>query len=53
MSSYEHPDKNKRDALILGKDPTDVLDDITLTAEPGYSINFNEQQKKILLKIIL
>ena len=25
MSSYVHPDKNKRDALILGKDPTDVL----------------------------
>ena len=41
-------DNKKKDILILGKDPTQGLDDTTLTAERGYSINFAEQSKKML-----
>ena len=33
----------KKDILILGKSPTDGLDDATITAETKYSINFTEQ----------
>ena len=36
----------KKDILILGKSPTDGLDDATITAETEYSINFTEQEKK-------
>ena len=39
----------KKDILILGKSPTDGLDDATITAETEYSINFTEQEKKIWL----
>ena len=41
-------DNKKKDILILGKDPTQGLDDTTLTAERGYSINFAEHSKKML-----
>ena len=33
MSSSEHIDKKNEDILILGKVPTQGLDDTTLTAE--------------------
>ena len=33
MSSSVHVDNNKKDILILGEDPTQGLDDTTLTAE--------------------
>ena len=33
MSSYAHIDNEKKDILILGFDPTQRLDDITLTTE--------------------
>ena len=45
MSSSAHIDNKKKDILILGKVPTQGLDDTTLTAEKEYSINFTEQQK--------
>ena len=51
MSSSVHIDNNKKDILILGKGPTDALDDTNLTAEKEYSINFTEQQKKPLLSL--
>ena len=46
-----HIDNRKKDVLILGKRPTDGLDDTTLTAEKDYSINFIEQQKKSCLSL--
>ena len=39
----EFIDLKKKDILILGKSPTDGLDDATITAETKYSINFTEQ----------
>ena len=45
MSSSVHADSKKKDILILGKVPTQGLDDTTLTAEKKYSINFNESRK--------
>ena len=53
MSSWVHIDNNKKDILILGKRPTDALDDTTLTAEKEYSINFTEQQKKFTIKVTI
>ena len=36
-----------KDILILGKGPTQVLDNTTLFAEKEHSINFTEQQMKL------
>ena len=41
MSSSEHFDNKKKGDLILGKGQTQQLDNITLTAEVEYSINFS------------
>ena len=46
MSSSTRIDSNVKDILILDKDPTQGLDDTTLTTKKGYSISFIEQQKK-------
>ena len=45
-NSYSvHADYRKKDVLILGKEPTDILNDTTITAEVEYFfINFSEQQ---------
>ena len=40
MSSSAHVDNKKKDILILGKVPTQGLDDTTLTAVKTYSINY-------------
>ena len=37
--------------LILGKEETKGLDDITLTAEVEYSINFSRSQRKLCLRL--
>ena len=34
-----HADNRKKDILVLGEDPTDRLDDTTITAETKYFIN--------------
>ena len=44
MISLVHIDNKKKDILILGKSPTNGLDDTALTAEKEYSMNFTEQQ---------
>ena len=44
MSSSVHIYNKRKYILILGKDPTDGLDDTTLTAEAEYFINFSKQQ---------
>ena len=40
MISLVHIDNKKKDILILGKSPTNGLDDTALTAEKEYSILF-------------
>ena len=47
MSSSVHTDNKKKDTLILGKG----LDDITLTAEAQYSINFARSNRKFCLSV--
>ena len=41
----------KKDILILGKGPTEALDDTTMTAEAQYSINFSRLQRKFSLSL--
>ena len=50
-SSFLHADNRKKDILILSKGPTDGLDDTTVTAKAGYSINFTEQQQNFFLSL--
>ena len=50
MSSYAHIDNKKNNILILGKRPTQRLED-TLTAEKMYSINFAVTRKKFCLSL--
>ena len=40
MSSSVHVDYKKKDILVLGEGPTQVLDGTTLTAEKNCSIDF-------------
>ena len=51
MSSSVDNDNKKKDILILGKSPTDGIDDTTLTVEKEYSINFTEIKKKFYLSL--
>ena len=44
-----HIDDKKKDILVLGKGPTQGLDDTTITAEAEYSINFSRSQRKFCL----
>ena len=53
MSSSELVDNIKKDILILGKSPTQVLDDTALTPDREYDISFSEQQQNFLLKFAL
>ena len=48
MSSFDHIDNKKKDILVLGKRPTQGLEN-TLTAEKMHSINFTEKIKKLYL----
>ena len=43
-----HVDNKNGDSLILGKGPTQGLDDSTLTAEDKYSINFTQLRKRLV-----
>ena len=51
MSSFTHIDNKKKDILILGGGPRQGLDDVTLTEEKQYSINFTESRKKFCLSL--
>ena len=53
MNSSVRIDNKKKYILILGKGPTQGLDDTTLTAEKEYAINFSEQQEKFCFKFAL
>ena len=50
MSFSVHVDNKKKDILIIGKGPTQVLEH-TLTAEKMYSTNFTMTRKKNCLKL--
>ena len=50
MSSSTKIDNRKKDTLILGKDPTQVLEH-RLSAERMYSINFTEHNKTFCLSL--
>ena len=50
MSSSTKIDNRKKDILILGKGPTQWLEHV-LSAEKMYSINFTENNKKILFEL--
>ena len=47
ISSYVHADNKQKDILNLGEDPTQGLDNTTLTAEINFSINYSVTRKKI------
>ena len=51
MSLSVHINNKTKDILILGKASTQGLDDIPLTTEEKYFINFSEQQKKFCLSL--
>ena len=46
MSSSVHIVNKNEDIIILGKGPTQELDNTTLTAEAEYSTNFSRSQRK-------
>ena len=50
-SSSEHVDNINKDILILGKNPTDGLDDTTITAESEYSISLTETRNVFCLSL--
>ena len=50
MSSSIHIDNKKKDILVLGRGPTQGLEN-TLTAEKMYSINFTVTKKKFCLSL--
>ena len=47
MSSSAHIDNKKKDILVLGKGPAQVLEN-TLTAEKMYSINFTLKKRNFV-----
>ena len=50
-SSSEHVDNINKDILILAKNPTDGLDDTTITAESEYSISLTETRNVFCLSL--
>ena len=50
MNSSQHMDNQKKDILILGKGPTQGLED-TLTAGKLYSINYTANNIKFCLNL--
>ena len=51
MSSSVHVDNKGKDISILGEGPTQGLDDITLTAQSKYPINFTQSGKRFVLSL--
>ena len=50
-SSSLHVIIRTKDTLLPGEDPTDELDDATITAEIKYSINITKSRKKSCLSL--
>ena len=53
MSSSVHIGNKNKDILILREGPAQGLDDITVTEEAKYSINFTHQKKRFFVKSTL
>ena len=51
MSFSPHIDNKGKDILVLGRGPTQRLDENSLTAEKMYSINFRVTQKNLCLSL--
>ena len=51
MSSSLHVDNKGKDILMLDEEPTQRLDDTTLTAEANYPINFMQSGKRFVLSL--
>ena len=51
MSSSMHIDNKNNDILILVEEPTQGLDDTTLTAEVKYPFNFAQARKRFVLSL--
>ena len=51
MSSSVHANNRSKDIVILGKGQTKGLDNILLTEEAKYSINFSRSERKFCLKL--
>ena len=47
-SSSVHIDNKNKDILILGEEPTQGLDDTTLTAEAKHPISFSKSGKRFV-----
>ena len=46
-SSSVHIDNRKKDISVLGKGPTQGLENATITTEAKYSINFSRSKRKL------
>ena len=46
-----HVNNKRKGILILNEGPTQALDDMTLTAEAKYSINYKQSEKKFVLSL--
>ena len=53
MSSSAHANNKTKNILVLGKDSVQGLDNTTIYAEKFYSINFTENNKKLLFELAL
>ena len=51
MNSSGHIDNKRKDILILGKGPTQGLNNTMLTAENQYSISFTLPNKRFVLRL--
>ena len=51
MSSSVHINNKNKDNLIVGRGPTQGLDDTTLTAEAKCPINFTQPRKRFVLSL--
>ena len=51
MRSSVHIDNKNKDILILGKEPTQGVDDIALTARAYYPISFTQLRKRFVLSL--
>ena len=52
MSSSEHVNNRENDIVILGKGPTQGLDNTILTTKKEYAIDCSEQQKKVYIIMV-
>ena len=47
-----HDNGRNRYLLVLGEEPTQVLDNATLSLEPKYHINFTEPEKRYVVSLL-